>query len=34
VTDFDSHHCLTLGIGGRLHLAPLDKDNITVNKFI
>ncbi|KAH6949262.1 S-adenosyl-L-methionine-dependent methyltransferase [Fusarium avenaceum] len=24
-----NHHCLTLGIGGRLHLAPLDKHNIT-----
>ncbi|KAM0318632.1 hypothetical protein ACHAPQ_010624 [Fusarium lateritium] len=24
-----NHHCLTLGIGGRLYLAPLDKDKIT-----
>ncbi|SPJ78244.1 uncharacterized protein FTOL_06633 [Fusarium torulosum] len=26
------HHCLTLGIGGRLHLAPLGKDKITWGK--
>jgi hypothetical protein len=27
-----SHHCLTLGIGGKLHLAPIDTSKITVSK--
>lgn len=26
-----SHHCLTLGIGGKLHLAPIDTSKITVS---
>ncbi|CAF3620718.1 unnamed protein product [Fusarium graminearum] len=25
-----NHHCLTLGLGGKLYLAPIDKDKITV----
>lgn len=27
----NSHHCLTLGIGGKTHLAPLDTEKITVS---
>lgn len=31
INRFASHHCLTLGLGGKLYLAPIDKDKITVS---